>query len=398
VKSSRGCPLDCSFCGYTLAQGLRFRFRSPENVLAELVDLDVSGLTVQVNSATAADGTASSARLDWTVALDGNTGDVPVFTMDETVELTASADAVALDVAGFVVAQGGFALHKRTVNVDVNHDGDVADAGIDLLNANLLWVQLSGLDLFVGIGGELVDPDGPRDSDVTDDTVDIDGAIGFYVTNASLDLAIVKPQLPAGSTDQRSYLALELSIGGVGFIGLPQDLVDLDVSGVTVQVNAATAADGTASSARLDWTVALDTNGGTLPAFTMDETVEFTASADAVALDVAGFVVAQGGFALHKRTVNVDVNGDGDVADAGIDLLNANMLWIQLTDLDLFVGVGGELVDPDGPRDSDVTDDTIDTEGAIGFYVLGAGLDLAIVKPHLPAGSTDQRSYLALEL
>ena len=39
VKSSRGCPLDCSFCGYTLAQGLRFRFRSPENVLAELVDV-----------------------------------------------------------------------------------------------------------------------------------------------------------------------------------------------------------------------------------------------------------------------------------------------------------------------------------------------------------------------
>lgn len=39
VKSSRGCPLDCSFCGYTLAQGLRFRFRSPEHVLAELADL-----------------------------------------------------------------------------------------------------------------------------------------------------------------------------------------------------------------------------------------------------------------------------------------------------------------------------------------------------------------------
>lgn len=39
VKSSRGCPLNCSFCGYTLAQGLRFRFRSPEHVLSELVDL-----------------------------------------------------------------------------------------------------------------------------------------------------------------------------------------------------------------------------------------------------------------------------------------------------------------------------------------------------------------------
>jgi len=39
VKSSRGCPLNCSFCGYTLAQGLRFRFRSPEHVVRELVDL-----------------------------------------------------------------------------------------------------------------------------------------------------------------------------------------------------------------------------------------------------------------------------------------------------------------------------------------------------------------------
>jgi len=39
VKSSRGCPLNCSFCGYTLAQGLRFRFRSPAHVLAELVDI-----------------------------------------------------------------------------------------------------------------------------------------------------------------------------------------------------------------------------------------------------------------------------------------------------------------------------------------------------------------------
>lgn len=39
VKSSRGCPLNCSFCGYTLAQGLRFRFRSPEHVLAELIDI-----------------------------------------------------------------------------------------------------------------------------------------------------------------------------------------------------------------------------------------------------------------------------------------------------------------------------------------------------------------------
>lgn len=39
VKSSRGCPLDCSFCGYTLAQGLRFRFRSPQSVVRELTEV-----------------------------------------------------------------------------------------------------------------------------------------------------------------------------------------------------------------------------------------------------------------------------------------------------------------------------------------------------------------------
>jgi radical SAM superfamily enzyme YgiQ (UPF0313 family) len=39
VKSSRGCALDCAFCGYTLAQGLRFRMRSAANVAAELEEI-----------------------------------------------------------------------------------------------------------------------------------------------------------------------------------------------------------------------------------------------------------------------------------------------------------------------------------------------------------------------
>jgi len=39
VKSSRGCPLDCAFCGYTLSQGLRFRLRGPESVVAELAEI-----------------------------------------------------------------------------------------------------------------------------------------------------------------------------------------------------------------------------------------------------------------------------------------------------------------------------------------------------------------------
>jgi radical SAM superfamily enzyme YgiQ (UPF0313 family) len=36
IQSSRGCPINCSYCGYTLAQGLRWRGRSPENVVREI--------------------------------------------------------------------------------------------------------------------------------------------------------------------------------------------------------------------------------------------------------------------------------------------------------------------------------------------------------------------------
>ena len=44
VKSSRGCPLDCAFCGYVLIQGRRFRYRSPDNVVAELKDIHGRGI------------------------------------------------------------------------------------------------------------------------------------------------------------------------------------------------------------------------------------------------------------------------------------------------------------------------------------------------------------------
>lgn len=39
VKSSRGCALDCAFCGYTLSQGLRFRMRGAQSVADELEEI-----------------------------------------------------------------------------------------------------------------------------------------------------------------------------------------------------------------------------------------------------------------------------------------------------------------------------------------------------------------------
>jgi anaerobic magnesium-protoporphyrin IX monomethyl ester cyclase len=39
IQSSRGCPLNCSYCGYTLAQGLKWRGRSAENVVEEMAQV-----------------------------------------------------------------------------------------------------------------------------------------------------------------------------------------------------------------------------------------------------------------------------------------------------------------------------------------------------------------------
>jgi radical SAM superfamily enzyme YgiQ (UPF0313 family) len=39
VASSRGCPINCTYCGYVVAQGIPWRGRSAENVFAEMRDI-----------------------------------------------------------------------------------------------------------------------------------------------------------------------------------------------------------------------------------------------------------------------------------------------------------------------------------------------------------------------
>ncbi|MEO8526270.1 MAG: radical SAM protein, partial [Caldimonas sp.] len=39
MLSSRGCPFGCSYCPYPVGQGLKWRFRSPENVVDEMEHL-----------------------------------------------------------------------------------------------------------------------------------------------------------------------------------------------------------------------------------------------------------------------------------------------------------------------------------------------------------------------
>src|SRR4029078_8845724 len=89
----------------------------------------------------------------------------------------------------------------------------------------------------------------------------------------------------------------------------------------------------------------------------------------AVGLDVSGAVIVVGSFELTTSTAtNVDVGTD--------TLASGNLLLLSLTDVNLFIGVGGTL-----------SDTTIDTTGATGLLVPQAHLDLAILRPVAPGAA-----------
>ena len=91
-----------------------------------------------------------------------------------------------------------------------------------------------------------------------------------------------------------------------------------------------------------------------------------------VDLDLFGLVLATGTFEMTQQD-GVVIN-DGN----GINLTNASLMTVSLSNLNLFVGVGASL-DENGSPD-DISDDFINTGSAIGFTVAGASLDMAIVK------------------
>ncbi|MCH7631139.1 MAG: ATP-binding protein, partial [Proteobacteria bacterium] len=81
-------------------------------------------------------------------------------------------------------------------------------------------------------------------TDLADDFIDSDGAVGFALDSGTLRLAIVRP---AGLevNDKTSYLGLEVSLAGASLVGV--EGLTLKVSG-TVLVNRATSAAGVAET------------------------------------------------------------------------------------------------------------------------------------------------------
>ena len=167
-------------------------------------------------------------------------------------------------------------------------------------------------------------------------------------------------------------MGLDITLAGAQLVGV--DGLIFKASG-NVLLNKATDANGLAVT-RLNWFLATNATNDPndlLPVFNAKLVSTVALSIEgSVDLDLFGLVLATGTFEMTQQD-GVAIN-DGN----GINLTNASLMTVSLSNLNLFVGVGASLNDNGSP--DDLSDDFINTGSAIGFEVAGASLDMAIVK------------------
>jgi hypothetical protein len=229
--------------------------------------------------------------------------------------LIVAGRLASLDIAGLVSGSANFEVVKRLV--DVNLDGGGFGAA-DLQGATLLAIGLTNLQLTVG----------------TND-------FGVRITGGNIRLATISPTIaPGAPADARSWLALQAdSLSATIALG---SLVTATVQDVALEINQAKAATAGGTPVYLDWTTQVGTAAGS--AFTAEPVTvagraitlsgnRLAVSGELTGLSIADLLFGSAKFALIRDTVDVDLTGNGLV-----DLDNATLLLVSLTDLQLTVG------------------------------------------------------------
>ncbi|PYO11795.1 MAG: hypothetical protein DMD31_17845, partial [Gemmatimonadetes bacterium] len=328
----------------------------PAGVIIEATRLEFAS-----NSSTGTYG--SLAALDWTHTIDLQAGDA-AFDADaivvggRTLSLTTGGftigGALKIDLQGFVLAAGAFQYQQLTGQA-IN-DG----AGISATGVTLQTIDLTGLQLFVGVNGAFV-----TDSDGNVTGLNTSAATGFSVSGASLDIAIASETSGA----LRSWMGLAAHVGLMSVHGLPAGF-ELQVLSLDLRYNAPDDASGT----RLNW-AGVSQVASTLVAQITGSTQ--LAVSGRLYLNVSGFVVAAAAFDLSEVS-GVPVN-DGQ----GINLPLASILLLHLSDVFLFIGIGGVLSSSGytgtPAQRAAAFEADLEAAGAIGFFVADASLDLGVV-------------------
>src|SRR5688572_6086026 len=324
--------------------------------------IGIPELTLIASGAVQANDSTSAERLGWAAgrgrgyALESIDLDI-----DETVVFAASGSA-ALDAFGVLVASGSFNLELLTgIAID---DGQVTGFTADVLT---LSTTLSG---FVGVGGSL--------SDATSSaSVITTGAIGFALTDASVDLVVLQDAATPGN----QYVGAEATLADARLQGVTG--LALWTTG-TAKLNTTTAAN----EVRLDWTEVTGA-GNELPDVELDisSAVAFQIQGSA-ALDVAGILVAYTGeVELTFATVTVNDGTCGAPTLTGADVIS-----IEVDDAAVFAGWGGALLAGHGGLDIDEINDN-----GTGFLVSGADFRMVLVRGAVGDGANAGDTYLGIE-
>jgi hypothetical protein len=217
-------------------------------------------------------------------------------------------------------------------------------AAVDL---DLLRVDLTGVNLFVGVGGKF-DTSTPGDF-----SVDITDATGFSAANANLSVAFARVT-DAAATDTRQWTGIAASADDLSVVGLED--ITMNVNDLEVMFNLVSKdEDPTANTNYLDWSKIYTDENDRLNGLNGNTT---SVLGNAV-VDIDGFVQVSGGFAFTRsagQQVFLDdetVSEEMTVTTFGFDKVNA------------FVGAGPYFVDSNGNGVID-DDDTPSDEAAAG--------------------------------
>ncbi|HMJ89761.1 MAG TPA: hypothetical protein VK530_08085, partial [Candidatus Acidoferrum sp.] len=328
------------------------------------ITIEAISLDFEQNTAS---GTAPSIPdpLDWTTMVDLQASDA-TFDADEIVvgetpvEISGStmriAGALKLDIQGFVLAAGSFEI--SITNSTTTNPLTINDGTTTVTNANLLEVHLSDVFLFAGVNGAFeLDDDGNVTGLNTDD------AIGFSVSAASLDLAIVSQTASTtpGAPAPKKWMGVAARVGAMTVHGLPSTF-EFNVRELELLYNVGSAAP---NPTKLDWDqLTQDGVVSGLEGLTADLNLSVSGSLD---INISGFVLIAGTFKITKLS-------NQHIDDGTIIIDGATVLVIELSNVFLFAGIEGAFV-----RDGDGVVTGLDTTNAIGFSVNNASLDLAII-------------------
>ena len=269
--------------------------------------VEVSNVDLLVNKVSTVGGT----RLDW-ASFEATSGSLPALELTRDAELSVGGD-VTIDLFGFALVAGSFGLETGTVS---GSDAPAVGDPVTLADAEKLVLTLSGVSVFVGVGGEFDPTTGAAQA----------SADGIGLEAGLDDLTLV--MLTAGTT---KYTGLVINDLGGSLEGI--DGLVVEVSNVDLLVNKVSTVGGT----RLDW-ASFAATSGSLPALDLMRDVELSVGGD-VTIDVFGFVLAEGTFGLQTGTVTgSDAPAEGDP----VVLTDAESLVLTLEGVSVFVGVGGQ--------------------------------------------------------